>query len=298
MQQIISIGFNIFNRKDYNDFSLQRLFVFIIRSSFNKNEVFNLIDFFSANELLNNIALKNPTVYEQLTRYLFYSRSSLDERLTLIKNHFLFITNNFTPAAINNIYNSQPINLLSYNYNNDQLKINLNYKYEDRKEGIITIELTLNDERIYHITFWFNLLNNTPIICIGALQGKKGASELIHALTKHFHGYRPKNLILLSLRCIADALNITNIYAVSNRGFYTNNHVRVDKKLKTSLDDFWTEAGGKICPDERFYELPIEEFRKDITEVKTHKRNLYRKRYDLLDTLILSIKNNLTNFLK
>ena len=75
MQQIISIGFNIFNRKDYNDFNLQRLIVFIIRSSFNKNEVFNLIDFFSANELLNNIALKNPTVYEQLTRYLFYSKS-------------------------------------------------------------------------------------------------------------------------------------------------------------------------------------------------------------------------------
>lgn len=47
-----------------------------------------------------------------------------------------------------------------------------------------------------------------------------------------------------------------------------------------------------------FMSCQLKNFTKDITEVKTHKRNLYRKRYDLLDTLILSIKNNLTNFLK
>ena len=80
---------------------------------------------------------------------------------------------------------------------------------------------------------------------------------------------------------------------MSNKGYYANNHVRLDRKLKTSLDEFWEEAGGKLTDDYRFYELPVEEYRKSIEEIKTHKRNLYRKRFELLDGIEESINKNL-----
>lgn len=47
-----------------------------------------------------------------------------------------------------------------------------------------------------------------------------------------------------------------HLYAVSNAGYYAMNHVRIDRKLKTSLDDFWQECEGQACKDQRFFEMP------------------------------------------
>ncbi|MBP2656461.1 MAG: hypothetical protein H6Q73_4030 [Firmicutes bacterium] len=87
-------------------------------------------------------------------------------------------------------------------------------------------------------------------------------------------------------------------YAVANGGFYANNHLRLDRKLKTSLDNFWQETGGKLSGDQRFYELPLEEPRKTLAEVESHKRNQYRKRFAVLDAITMKITNNLQSVLK
>ena len=89
------------------------------------------------------------------------------------------------------------------------------------------------------------------------------------------------------------ALGLTHIYAVTNYGYYANNHVRRDRKLKTSFSDFWEESGGHPCEDRRFYELPMTEYRKAMEEVPAHKRNYYRKRYALLDEVDASIAENI-----
>jgi len=80
-------------------------------------------------------------------------------------------------------------------------------------------------------------------------------------------------------------MGVGRIYAVTNEGYYANNHVRVDRKLKTSFSDFWEEAGGQPALDSRYYILPLIEHRKTIEEIKTHKRSQYRKRFALLDEI-------------
>jgi len=97
-------------------------------------------------------------------------------------------------------------------------------------------------------------------------------------------------------RCLAKSLDINKIYAVSNKGYYANNHLRIDRKLKTSLDEFWEETGGKITIDYRFYELPVEEYRKSIDEIKTHKRSQYRNRFKKLDEVEAKIIETVRNF--
>ena len=105
-----------------------------------------------------------------------------------------------------------------------------------------------------------------------------------------------KNLILYMTRCLAKSLDINKIYAVSNKGYYANNHIRIDRKLKTSLNEFWEETGGKITIDYRFYELPVEEYRKSIDEIKTHKRSQYRNRFKKLDEVEAKIIETVRNF--
>ncbi|MGL5271483.1 MAG: DUF535 family protein, partial [Selenomonadaceae bacterium] len=50
--------------------------------------------------------------------------------------------------------------------------------------------------------------------------------------------------------------------------------------------------------DPRFFELPVNEKRKAIEEVKSQKRNLYRKRYAALDEIAAEFKTSLRHYLK
>lgn len=110
-----------------------------------------------------------------------------------------------------------------------------------------------------------------------------------HDLTKFCFGYRPHNLVMYAVRCFARNMGFQHIYAVSNYGFYTGNHLRLDRKLKRSLDVFWQEISGSLTEDRRFFTLPLEEPRKELNEVKAHKRNLYRQRFAMLDCVEAAI---------
>ena len=126
----------------------------------------------------------------------------------------------------------------------------------------------------------------------------ENARDVVKKMTKVCHGYRTKNLILYMLQAMASAMGIKKIYAVSNYGYYANNHVRADRKLKTNFGDFWLEAGGKETEDERFYELPLVEPRKTMEEVPTRKRAVYRRRFAFLDEVDAEIEQAVKNILK
>jgi uncharacterized protein VirK/YbjX len=135
---------------------------------------------------------------------------------------------------------------------------------------------------------------------IGALQGPnvEDSKDLIKILTKKCHAYRTKNLILYAAQAVTRALDLKKIYAVTNFGYYANNHIRRDRKLKTSFSDFWQECGGTPTDDERFFNLPLTEYRKTYEEIPTQKRAVYRRRFALLDEIDAAIFENLQSFKK
>ena len=78
--------------------------------------------------------------------------------------------------------------------------------------------------------------------------------------------------------------------------FFRKIKIRIPEYKKTSLDEFWEEAGGKRTEDYRFYELPVEEYRKSIDEIKTHKRSQYRNRFNKLDEVESKIIETIKSF--
>ena len=140
--------------------------------------------------------------------------------------------------------------------------------------------------------FWVGLSPETgkPALFVGALQGTTLGNEAVKAMTKKFFGYRTKNLIFYGLRTAAGLMGAETIYAVTNAGYYAMNHVRMDRKLKTNFGDFWAECGGTPTRDPRFYEIPLEEHRRDLSELKPSKRANHRRRYELMDQMAESIK--------
>ena len=223
------------------------------------------------------------------------------ERIAIVKNHIEYMENIFNDEAIAKLYvNGERIRLWEDTYEEQPLVMELWFHGGQRKEGCLSLVLSLGADELYQIMFWLapSPEDNEMSLWIGALQGTPNGSEIIKGLTKAFFGYRTKNLIFYGIRNVAAGLGCKHLYAVSNAGYYAMNHVRIDRKLKTSLDDFWQECEGQACKDQRFFEMPIEEYRKSMEELKPSKRAQHRRRFAKMDEITESVTEVLNNYKK
>ena len=223
------------------------------------------------------------------------------ESIAIVKNHIEYMENIFNDEAIAKLYvNGERIRLWEDTYEEQPLVMELWFHGGQRKEGCLSLVLSLGADELYQIMFWLapSPEDNEMSLWIGALQGTPNGSEIIKGLTKAFFGYRTKNLIFYGIRNVAAGLGCKHLYAVSNAGYYAMNHVRIDRKLKTSLDDFWQECEGQACKDQRFFEMPIEEYRKSMEELKPSKRAQHRRRFAKMDEITESVTEVLNNYKK
>lgn len=292
MKNIAEIGKKIY-RINYHK-ELKRYIYFRLRAFFNGARMDRIDNYYHQDPVREKIADLCPFVYEQPQRAFFYNKSTFDERIQLMEEHMDAMVDFFRPETIYDIYSGKETVLWKTEFEEQVLRLSLAFHPGQRKEGAASMVLRLGERYLYQIMFW---LGKTPAVdkaaassrnlYIGAMQGPNGEEpkEIIKRLTKFCHGYRTKNLILYAAQAAARSMGVEHIYAVTNSGYYAMNHVRFDRKLKTSFDDFWQEAGGSQAADSRFYELPLREARKSAEEIPTRKRAVYRRRFALLDEI-------------
>ena len=282
MKQYFQIANRLFHVRRIID--CWRYTVFIVRSLIIHKHLQQLLAFFAADPKLIRFPEVHPCVYEQATRQFFYRGSTPRERTALIMEHLRFCSATFTEDAFNQIYYRGGFVIWCKEFQNETLTIKILFDGL-KKEGLMAVSLNLGAARLYHIDFWLGSgRDGETTIHIGALQGIEEGLPILGSLAKDFHGYRPKNLMLRVVRLLAAQLHAERIYAVSDTGHYTQNHLRLDRQLKTSLNKFWLETGGNASEDPRFFELDKIEPQKNIEDIKSSKRSLYRKRFALLDT--------------
>ena len=301
MQSFVELGKKIYNLENMRE--AHRFAVFVTRCAFNARKMRNIIKFFNDNEFFKKIAENFPYVYEQPTRAFFYHKSTFEERIKLIEDHMKFLKATIKPEIILDLYSDKSLKLWKMELGEEFQSMELVLRIEpgQRKEGLLALMLLLPDgEPIYQIIFWIarDKLGDWSM-WIGAMQGPNmdDAKEVVKKITKKCHSYRTKNLILYATQAVARTLDLRKIYAVTNEGYYANNHVRSDRKLKTSFSDFWIEVGGSHTDDPRFDSLPLNETRKSEEEIPTRKRAVYRRRFALLDEIDSSIEKNLNSVL-
>jgi uncharacterized protein VirK/YbjX len=156
------------------------------------------------------------------------------------------------------------------------------------REGLLALSLFCGDHRAYSLAFSLFREGSRVAIFIGGLQGRstQGALERYKALTKAFHGMRPRDLLLDCLRMLAPALKAQRILAVANdhryiqhpyfRGSTTSNCV--------DYDEAWVDRGG-VRLDPSQFELPMALSSRPIEEIPSRKRALYRRRNEMLEEL-------------
>lgn len=300
MSNFIELGKKIYDLN--NPREAHRFAVFVARCCLNPQRMNRLEKFFAQSELLKKVAEGYPFVYEQATRAFFYYKSTFEERARLIEENMQFLSARMNEDFMLKLYGDKKIELwrMSLDETLGDMNLVLCAESGQRKEGLAAIMFNLPGEvPIYQILFWIARDSEKNwAMWIGAMQGPNvdDAKDLVKRITKKCHAYRTKNLILYAAQAVARSLGVKKIFAVTNEGYYANNHVRRDRKLKTSFSDFWAEAGGIPTNDARFYELPLIETRKKFEEIPSHKRAQYRRRFALLDELDTKISETLRGF--
>lgn len=294
MINYIRLGKKIYNTKNTSE--TRRMLVFIVRCLLNTGRMNRLHRFFMKDDVRRRIAAEYPFVYEQPTRAFFYNQSTFDERARLVEQHMEYLEKHIKEDVFLGLYSGKRYVLWESSGEIGHLRFELSYHPGQRKEGILSVVMRLDEDDLYQMMFWIAPDKAGEwALWIGAMQGPnmENARDVVKKVTRRCYSYRTKNFILHATQEVPKALGLTHIYAVTNYGYYANNHVRRDRKLKTSFSDFWEESGGHPCEDRRFYELPMTEYRKAMEEVPAHKRNYYRKRYALLDEVDASIAENI-----
>ena len=302
-------GRKIYGKRSWRE--TRRVVLHTVRSMGRRQKMNRLENYFANYKPDPDLLHRQIGLYELMTRIFFYKDSTAMERLEAIINHFDYIQNIFTDEVIRSMYSIDKDNFLDdvsrikrgfvvWQSEELNMKAQLYYGAGQRKEGLLTLLLTLENQGVYHANFRFGKgFNGEPAMWIGTIQGYKDGLDNAKTVTKKMFGYRPKNFIMFLLRHIAVLCKVESIYAVSDEGFYANTHlVRGHRAKVAELDPLWEESGGVVCSDERFFNIPLEEYRKPIEEIKSQKRSQYRKRYELLDQYEQEIQEHLKLLLR
>lgn len=279
---------------------MKRYLVFKTRCRLHSGIIDEMLEFFSETPEREAMLMGSPSLLEQVTRTFFYKGSKWSERANIIKNHIRILENRFDGQLLREIYaEGKSINLWKDSYQDNPLNMQLMFVGGQRKEGCMSLMMIYEGIALYQIMFWLGKDKyGDEAIFIGALQGTPNGSDIIKGLTKAFFGYRTKNLIFYGLRSFAKALGMKKIYAVANEGYYAMSHIRIDRKLKTDFGAFWQECEGTQCEDQRFYVMPVEEYRKSMEELKPSKRAQHRRRFAKMDELQESVAASLAKYKK
>lgn len=163
------------------------------------------------------------------------------------------------------------------------------------KEGEATLVFCdSQNTALAEMTFTLCQFEGKSTLLIGGLQGAKAhvPHERIQGATKACHGLFPKRLLVEAAMTLGAAFPVEQIVAVSNdTHIYRSWRYRKKKegKLLADYDSFWISIGGEKQDNGNFM-LPLVMPRKPMEEIASKKRSEYRRRYELLDSLIQQVK--------
>lgn len=164
-----------------------------------------------------------------------------------------------------------------------------------RKEGELVASLRTSEGAIQSIAFSLDYqADGTLALYIGCVQGKYQNSAKVTA--KAMHGLRPKALMVLIAQEIASALGAKDLFGVGN-GIQAHQRKHLIQipflhDITFDYDSLWLELGGEPTPD-KWFRLPLKHERRTHETIKANKRSMYRRRYEMMDSLSLQIRSTL-----
>jgi len=155
------------------------------------------------------------------------------------------------------------------------------------REGKLAINLFVENERVYSLAFALGRIGEQRVARIGAMQGRDLADieAVYRTLTKKLHGARPRDFLFTVFQIMCQAAGVQRILGVSEACRHHLHPYFGSKKQTTpsaNYDEIWQDRGG-VPASGGFFELPVCPGVRSDSEIPSHKRAMYRRRYQLYD---------------
>lgn len=287
---------SLFTRLEGEWFSLSPL-AFARRLAIFSVQHRRLADFFHqpAHPVLREVKLANPQIRYKM--FLLYRRVglSIEQRVDLLIEHYDLARTLFGEA----LFRAAQINPEGFVLchvrlpgGHGVLPVRLTRYQRAWREGELSIGLydpfgTL----IYSLTFSL-FRGDGGGMFIGSLIGRSPPENIKH-LTKLMQGLRPQNLMLFLAQALCRYYSLASLLAVG-RDAHVFASSSLKERLRFGYDDFWQEQGGQPLPgDPAIYRLPTHPERRPESDIPSHKRAQYRRRYAFMDDVEADLRERL-----
>lgn len=158
------------------------------------------------------------------------------------------------------------------------------------REGQLVLNLFLDNVRIFSLAFSFAHESGNVVAYVGAMQGRNidGLLDTYREITKAMHGMRPRDFLFELFRAFCRAVGVSKIFAVSDTSRHHRSSYFGKKEEKGELtlnyDEIWLERGG-IQMTTDYFEFSMHSHIKNLEEVPSKKRAMYRRRYEFLEIM-------------
>ena len=237
---------------------------------------------------LQVVAHGRPKLFQKLQRPYLTRWLRTEQRREMLEHHYRFVLRQLSAGLLRDIYSPAGIELAKLPAEGaERHELRLKPSWMD-KEGELALALCSRESGNILFSLTFSVIRDAAgkyEMVIGGLQGSKGGNdrELIVALTRQWHGLRPKALLLFAVQQLATGWGVGRIRAVGD-GTHIYRHWHKRRKLASSYDTWWREAGGQLAGDGLF-DLPAQFEPRPIATLKANKRQMYRRRYAMLADL-------------
>ena len=148
-------------------------------------------------------------------------------------------------------------------------------------EGFWTLELihSPSQELVYLLTFG----KVQQALLIAVIQGPnfEGSKEMVKLLTKKCHGLRPAYLMVEAMKALTNVLGYSALWGIPHK-YQNKSRIVQSKRYVVDYDAIFAESAGTL---KDYWELPLHFETKNMDDIPSNKRSMYRKRYAMLEQL-------------
>ena len=263
--------------------TLKNRLIFTVKASHVKNAIQPFLDAPSGS-LINKLMIQRPeTIGAVVWPYICHTWDTKN-RLSRIEEHYR-VVDSLSPKIDFPVDGALKLLDLGDVYQN--LHIVLDQPIWFMREGQLVINLFLDNVRIFSLAFSLAHESGKMVAYVGAMQGRNidGLLDIYRDITKVMHGMRPRDFLFELFRAFCRSVGVTKIFAVSDasrhhRSAYFGSKAK-NGELTLNYDEIWLERGG-VVENSDFYVFNITPHLKNLEEVPSKKRSMYRRRYEFL----------------
>lgn len=250
---------------------------------------------------MSGLFVAQPTLIEKIRRPYMDATWSTGQKAAVISSHYQWMHEHLAREEMLAMHSTQGLQLASFEPKPEQhyqLFLHVDRRFD--KEGELVLSLHDQQQRIATMAFCVDARRKHPMLRIAGLQGGQHvSSEGIKKCTKDCHGLRPLALLFVAGQICAQAWGIPGVLTVSDQRHVMMAQLpflRRKQPQRRQYDQLWQELGGAV--HKGWYHFISTPSLRASSDVPSHKRAMYQRRYQMLDELAGQVTRELASFTK